>query len=110
MVIDGDQAAVEFDDGVAPGEVAVGAFFIGTLDAPGDDFPAVAVFQNFPFGAVGPVFLLVKDAHGDGDLVAVTALRVFRMSHAAGPAAASGEEGEEGKNEEALKAAITESL
>src|SRR5882724_8623478 len=94
VVMNGDHAAVEFNDRIPPGQVSVGSLAFGMLDPPGNDLPTVPGFQNLPFGAVGPILLLLQQAHCRRDLFAVAALRVFGMLHAGGPIAASGEQQE----------------
>jgi|SRR5665213_362769 len=95
VVINGHRAAIEFNDRVTPGQIAGGAFLIGMLESPGDDLPPIAGFDNLPFGAVGPVLLLLQQAPGCRDLVRIAALRVLRLGHAGGCAAASAEQGEQ---------------
>jgi hypothetical protein len=53
------------------------------FDAPGNDFPAFRSLDDFPFGAVGSIGLLLQDAPGDLDLLAITAARVLRFFHTA---------------------------
>src|ERR1700722_2853826 len=64
------------------------------LDAPGDDLPAIPDSQNLPFGALGPIFLLLQQPPGRRDLLVVAALRVLGMLHTGGLASASAEQNE----------------
>src|SRR5258708_14972828 len=94
VVMNGNHAAVEFNDRISPGQVAVGSLAFGMFNPPGDDLPTVPGFQNLPLSTAGPILFLLQQTHRRGDLFAVAALRVLGMLHAGGPDAASGEQQE----------------
>ena len=90
VVIDRHEARIQINDRIAPRQVTVGPLGIRTLNAPGDDLPSVAGFQNFPFGAVGPILPLLQQPFGRRDLIVVTALRFLWLRHSrTGTAAAA---------------------
>jgi len=97
-----DQPVVQFDDGITDGRIALGARPFGMFDAPGDDLPAVAILDDFPFNAIGPILVLLKDAPGGGDLVAIPALGIFRVIHAPFTRAADDGKAERGGERERL--------
>src|SRR5580658_520304 len=96
--MNGHQAAIQFDDRIAPGQVAIGSLAFGMLDSPGSDLPAIVGLQNLPLGPAGPILFLLQQTLGRRDLVVVAALRILWLLHAAGLAAATGEQREEEGN------------
>jgi hypothetical protein len=64
------------------------------FDPPGNHFPSVPGFQDFPFSAVSPIFLLPQRLERRSDLLPIPPLRVFGMFQAANLAAASGQQRE----------------
>jgi hypothetical protein len=91
-VVNGHEATVQFDHGIAPWQVSTRALAFGMFNAPGDDLPTICRFQNLPFYPFSPLLILLEDTPGNGDLVVVTAFRILGLFHAAHVSAASAEQ------------------
>jgi hypothetical protein len=98
VVINGNHAAIQFNDRTAPRQVSIGSLVFGMLDSPGDDLPSIPLFLYLPFGPVGPILLLLQQSFRNRDLVVKAALRILGLFHAGGLTSAAAEQPEKQGN------------